>query len=267
MKNKFSVEYYQRVRKNILRPLETNFRRYVLFPNDNAVTASIIEGWNYEEYIFHFINDNMLDLEGTDVVEIGANNGNFTIEFAELVGDSGKVYAFEPQRIIFQQLCGNVFLNGLDNVYTYNVAVGHINGMVNIEKVDYHQKGPVNFGDVHIVDDKDSKETIPMITMDSLEFDNLSILKVDVQGFELYVIRGGEQTILKHRPYIFIEIEEDQLKKYNFTEQDLINEIQKMNYAVVRFQKGIPYQTVSGICLDCVCIPNEKLDTQEFRVR
>ena len=121
MKNKFSVEYYQRVRKNVLRPLDANFRRYVLFPNDNAVTASLIEGWNYEEYMFHFINDNMLDLEGTDVIDIGANNGNFTIEFAELVGDNGKVYAFEPQRIIFQQLCGNVFLNGLDNVYTYNV--------------------------------------------------------------------------------------------------------------------------------------------------
>lgn len=267
MKRKFNIEVFQTERKNILNPLESNLRKYILFPNDNAVTASLIEGWVYEEYLYHFINDNMLDLSDTEIIEVGANNGNFTVEFANMVGDEGKVYAFEPQRIVFQQLCGNVFINGLDNVYTYNVAVGHENGVVNIENIDYHQTGRVNFGDVHIVTEKDSDVSIPVITLDSLSYNNLSIIKVDVQGFEVYVIRGAVQTIMKHRPFIFIEIEDDQLIKYGFTEQSLINEIERMNYTVVRFQKGIPYQTVSGVCLDCVCIPNEKLELQEFKVR
>lgn len=267
MKNKFKVEYFERVRKNLLRPLESGLRKYVLFPNDNAVSSSLIEGWIYEEYLYHFINDNMIDLNGTEIIEVGANNGNFTVEFADMVGNEGKVYAFEPQRIIYQQLCGNIFLNGLDNVYTYNVAVGHENGKVNIEKINYHEKERVNFGDVHIVNGNDSDISVQLITLDSIEYQNLSVIKIDVQGFEVYVIKGAVNTITKHRPFIFIEIENDQLNKYGFTEQDLIREIEDLNYTVIRFQKGIPYQTVSGVCLDCVCIPNEKFETQDFKVR
>ena len=68
-----------------------------------------------------------------EIIDIGANNGHFTVEFAQYVGDNGKVHSFEPQRIIFQQLCGNVFLNGLDNVYTYNVALGDKVGITYVE--------------------------------------------------------------------------------------------------------------------------------------
>jgi FkbM family methyltransferase len=267
MKRTFDVKYYERHRKSILKPLQKNDRKYILFPNDNAVTSSLIDGWIYEPYIFHFINDNMIDLEGTEIIEVGANNGNFTIEFADLVGDNGKVHAFEAQRIVFQQLCGNAFLNGLDNIYAYNLAVGHENGVVGIEKVDYYYNGNVNFGDVHIVNESESELTIPIITLDSIDFNNISIIKIDVQGFEYFVIQGAEGTIKKHRPFIFIEIEEDQLNKYNFTEKNLIDLIESLDYQVIRFQKGIPYQTVSGVCLDCVCIPNEKQEVNNFIVR
>lgn len=267
MKRKFNVRYIETERKNISRPLESNIRKYVLFPNDNAVTTSLLEGWVYEEYLYHFISDNMIELTGTEIIEVGANNGNFTIEFAELVGDEGRVYAFEPQRIVFQQLCGNIFLNGLDNVYTFNAAVGHENGIVGVENVDYHQNGPVNFGDVHVVNDKHTQISIPLLTLDSIEFSKLSMIKIDVQGFEVYVIRGAIETIKQYRPFIFVEVEDDQLSKYGFSEHDLIKEIEQLNYTVIRFQQGIPYHTVSGVCLDCVCIPNEKLENQNFKIR
>lgn len=267
MKRKFEVQYYERVRKNILKPLEVCNRKYILFPNDDAVTASLIQGWNYEGYIFHFINDNLIDLDGTDIIDVGANNGNFTIEFADLVGDNGRVFSFEPQRIIYQQLCGNVFANGLDNVYAYNVAIGHENGTVFVENVDYHNSGYVNFGNVHVVSSDESKQSVPIIKLDSLEYQNLSIIKIDVQGFESYVIKGALETIKKHRPFIFIEIENDQLKNYGFTEQNIVDEIQVLGYTVKRFQEGIPYESVGGYCLDCVCIPKEKLNDYSFRVR
>jgi FkbM family methyltransferase len=268
MKRTFNVEYFERNRKNHIRPLLPAKRKYVLFPNDNAITSSLIEGWVYEPYLFHFISDNMIELEGTEIVDVGANNGHFTIEFSHYVGDTGKVYAFEPQRVIFQQLCGNIFLNGLDNVFAYNAAIGKEAGMTYIEKVDYFERGNVNFGDVHTINkNSENNEVIAITKLDDIEFQNLSVVKIDVQGFESYVLEGSEVTIWKHRPYIFIEIEEDQLQKYGFTEEKLIKQIERMDYVVKRFQVGVPYQTKSGVCLDCVCIPKEKFEKENYKIR
>lgn len=150
MKKIFNIQYYERIRKNHINSLVPANRKYILFPKDNAVSSSLIDGRTYEPYMFKFISDNLIDLEDSEIVDIGANNGHFTIEFAHYVGDNGRVYSFEPQRIIFQQLCGNVFLNGLDNVYCYNTAVGDMDGITTIETPNYFNDGDVNFGDVHI---------------------------------------------------------------------------------------------------------------------
>ena len=113
MKKTFNIQYFERIRKNHIHALQPAYRKYILFPNDNAVTSCLINGSIYEPYYFDFISDNLINLDGMEIIDIGANNGHFTIEFAQYVGDTGKVRSFEPQRIIFQQLCGNVFLNGL----------------------------------------------------------------------------------------------------------------------------------------------------------
>lgn len=58
----------------------------------------------------------------------------------------GTVHAFEPQRIIFQQLCGNAFLNGLDNIVPYEMAVG--NPQSSPEHIDFPDPGPRLFARV-----------------------------------------------------------------------------------------------------------------------
>ena len=268
MKKTFNVGYYERVRKNHITPLIPANRKYVLFPNDNAVSSSLIQGWVYEPYMFQFISDNLIDLNGTDIADVGANNGHFAIEFGHYVGDNGRVFAFEPQRIIYQQLCGNIFLNGLDNIYAYNSAIGKENGVIQIERPDYFNQGNVNFGDVHVTNNQQSNvDVIQLLKLDEVNFNELSLIKIDVQGFETYVIEGAKETIQKHRPFIFVEIEEEQLEKYGFSEGDLIKQIEELNYIVKRFQVGIPYQTRSGVCLDCVCIPNEKFESQDWIIK
>ena len=268
MKKVFNIGYFERIRKNHIYPLKPSFRKYILFPNDNAVSSTLINNSIYEPYYFDFISDNLINLEGTEIIDIGANNGHFTVEFAHYVGDTGKVHSFEPQRIIFQQLCGNVFLNGLDNVYTHNVALGDENSITRVEKPNYFSEDYVNFGDVHVIKDQNiESEEVQVKTLDSYTFENVNLIKIDAQGFEPYILSGAINTINKHRPYIFIEIEEEQLKKYGFSEQSLIDQIEKMDYTVKRFHIGVVYQTVSGMCLDCVCIPNEKLQEYNHIVR
>merc|ERR1719454_840363 len=61
---------------------------------------------------------------GDVVIDAGANLGAYTVPFAERVGRRGKVLAFEPFRWLHQLTTANVALNGLSNVWTYNVALG-----------------------------------------------------------------------------------------------------------------------------------------------
>lgn len=263
MKKTFNIDYYEKRRPNHVNPIIPAYRKYALFPNDNAVTSSLINGWTYEPYMFQFISDNMIELESTEIIDIGANNGHFTIEFAHYVGDNGKVYSFEPQRVVFQQLCGNVFLNGLDNVIAYNVAIGDEDKMTTVEVPNYFDKGYINLGDVHV---NVPGESVQMKKLDDYEFSNLSVIKIDVQGYESYVINGSKNTIDKHRPFIFMEIEGDQLGRYGLSENDLMIQIEDMGYILKRFQVGISYQSVSGKCLDCVCIPKEKYELENFKI-
>lgn len=262
MKKRFKINTYQLEKKDLLNSFYTNNFRFALFPNDSVVSYSIIEGWQYEPYMFDFLNRNQIDCREKTIVDVGANNGSFTVDFANLVGDKGSVYSFEPQRIIYYQLCCNVFLNGLDNVYCHNIAIGNMNSFTMIQKFDYFEKGEVNFGAAEIV--KDGGDKVEIRTLDSYNLKDVILIKIDVQGYESYVIDGAIKTINEYRPYMFIEFEDHLLKKQGSSENDLKNKIEKLGYVVKRFNEGMMFNTHSGKCLDCVAIPKEKYDNFNY---
>jgi FkbM family methyltransferase len=258
VKKKFNVEIYSTEKIDKRNSLVKNKLKYALFPNDNAVTSSIIQGWQYEPYIFEFLKINCIETYGKDIVDVGANNGNFAVEFSHLAGDDGKVHSFEPQRIIYYQLCTNVFINGLDNVYCHNVAIGNKNDIAFMEEPNYMSKEAVNFGDVRIKKPSENNVIVKLKKLDDYDFQDVVFIKIDVQGYESFVIDGALSTIKKHRPYLFVEFEEHLLVENGSSEDLLKKQIEDIGYVVKRFQEGIPYQTESGMCLDCVCIPIEK---------
>jgi FkbM family methyltransferase len=257
MVNKFKIGLYSQQKKDFLNYFQTNNLTYALFPKDNAVSSSIIEGWQYEFYLFEFLKKNQIETLGKEIVDIGGNNGSFAIDFAHLVGDDGKVFTFEAQRIIFQQLCCNLFLNGLSNVYAKNIAIGNKNEIVKIEVPNYFDEGDVNFGAAEIKLDNQG-EDIECKRLDDFTFNDVKIIKIDVQGYEKNVILGAQETIKKHRPYIFIEFENHLLEKFGTNEDELREQIESLGYIMKPFQDGIPYSTHSGKCLDWVGIPKEK---------
>ena len=67
---------------------------------------------------------------GHIVIEAGANIGAHTVHLAQLAGDSGQVWAFEPQRLVFQLLAGNIALNSLTNVHCIQKCLGDTDGEV-----------------------------------------------------------------------------------------------------------------------------------------
>jgi len=253
---KFQIKLYYTNKKDPLNGFTTNQLNYALFPNDNAVTSSIIQGWQYESYMFDFLIKNQIITENKTIIDIGGNNGNFAVDFAHLVGNGGLVHTFEPQRIIYYQLCTNVFLNGLTNVHCHNEAVSNIDGELMIEIPNYFEKGDVNFGAAEIVNE--NGELVRSTRLDSRTFKDVVFIKIDVQGYESFVIDGAIDTIQKHRPYLFVEFEDHLLNKQGTSEIELQAKIESLGYVVKQFQEGVPYQTHSGKCLDYVAIPKEK---------
>ncbi len=136
------------------------------------------------------------------VVEAGANYGAHTLVLSELVGEKGIVYAFEPQRIVFQALCANMALNGRTNVHCRPEAVGETPGHVVVPSLDYNTEQ--NFGGLGLGDYQNG-ERVPVTTVDSLKLPRCDLLKADVEGMELSVLKGAAETIGNCRPILYVE--------------------------------------------------------------
>jgi FkbM family methyltransferase len=142
-------------------------------------------------------------LEPADiVVDVGANVGTHTVFFAASVGRHGKVFAFEPQRIVFQALCANLALNGLANVHAIPAAAARQPGTIVVPALDY--ESPLNFGGVGLAANG-AGERVPTMTLDELPIDRCKLLKIDVEGMELEVLEGARTLIDTFKPIIYME--------------------------------------------------------------
>lgn len=144
------------------------------------------------------------------IFDIGANIGTFTTWMAKAF-PMGKVYSFEPQRAVFQILSGNVAINNLYNVYTYNIALGKENSKIEFYEPNYFEKS--DFGTFSLVEKNliETKNKI-IVSINTLDwfmeyYDILKIdlLKIDAEGMDLHVLSGATNTIKKYSPVIFIE--------------------------------------------------------------
>ena len=200
-------------------------KNYFLFRQGIGLTSSIRQGKKWEQHLYDVIKD--FNFENTTIIDIGANIGVHSLEFADLVGENGKVYAFEPQRIVYYQLCANIIANGYDNIYAINKALSNKNGSTFIEKQNFYLDELLNIGDTHI---SDQGEPVDEIRLDDLNLDNVSLIKIDVQGYETFVLEGAIETIKRNKPIILIEVEDSQLKLFNKTSTDIIEFFDSVSY-------------------------------------
>ena len=140
---------------------------------------------------------------GAVVVEVGANIGAHTVELSRLVVPGGAVFAFEPQRVVFQTLCANVALNGCANVYAFQAAVGATAGEIRVPFLPPNM--PNNFGGLSLHEGGSRGEPVPMRTLDSLGLKACRFLKLDCEGMEVEALRGGADMIRTLRPTMYVE--------------------------------------------------------------
>lgn len=133
---------------------------------------------------------------GSVVIDVGANIGYFTVHFARRVGPTGVVFAFEPGHENVDLLRWNVTRSALPNVRIVEAALGDRDGDGTLFLNPVHPADHRIFG---VADDR-PRRRIRIATLDSFLPDpdlaaRISLIKIDVQGAEMQVLRGMARTL------------------------------------------------------------------------
>jgi FkbM family methyltransferase len=207
---------------------ETNYGTFCLLEKDLISNCiSNYGSWEPHLYLFYsnFIKQDYIILDG------GANLGFHTICFAALA-NQGKVYCFEPQPLIFNLLSTNILINGAsDIVKQFRLGLGDKKEQLKMSplKDQFFSEDCINYGGRGLTNLDEGEEDVEIITIDSLNLPKLDLIKLDVQGFELETIKGGEKTIKHNHPLMFIENYLDGEK-----DQQVIKLLEKWGYVTYR---------------------------------
>lgn len=184
--------------------------RYMLFNTSDAISNVLYKSGQWEEYLLAISRVIIDGNEAPIVFDIGANLGAYSIPLAKSIQSrGGMVYGYEPQRIIYYQLCGNIILNRLDNYEALNFAIGEEVGFIDIPSIDYennHNIGAFSLSndfrkglDVEKYCNYNKSISTRMITLDSVQLSKApALIKIDVEGYELNVLKGGTNFLEQH---------------------------------------------------------------------
>jgi FkbM family methyltransferase len=180
------------------------------------------------------------------VIDGGANIGFVAVPVAQfLQPKNGIVYAFEPQRMIFNALAGTIALNEINNLFLEKKALGDKKGFTFVPPVDYGK--PADFGTVELGDNEQG-EAVEIITVDSLNLERLDFFKLDVEGYEVLALQGAKKTIKQFEPWCWVE--------YWKIGHDSIMEC----------FKGLDYKFYLMGTLNMLCAPVTKLDSSGLSI-
>lgn len=196
--------------------VKSNDAEYLLFSTGDLISNALFRTGKWADHLIRISSLLLRDETEPLVLDIGANLGAFMIPLARIIDSvGGKLIGFEPQRIVYYQLCGNIVLNRLENCRVFNQAVGHYEGVIEIPEIDYSTNG--NIGAFSIEKEYRQREGIEnsiriqtcevqMLTLDSLRLEKSpALIKIDVEGYEANVLRGGLDFFRRHEypPVLF----------------------------------------------------------------
>ena len=181
--------------------------------NESGVGHSqwLLDHGNASTVESHNCYQRIKNIQSPIIFDVGANIGTFTTWMSRAF-PNGKIFSFEPQRSVFQILCGNVAINNLYNVYAHQCAIGDQNSIIEVDEPNYF--GNEDYGTFSLVDkvikNVTSEKLIVEVKtidwiMDLYSIPRVDLIKIDVEGMDLSVLEGARQMIERFHPCIFIE--------------------------------------------------------------
>jgi len=169
--------------------------------------------------------------KGDTVLDIGANIGYYTVLFSKIIGEKGKVYAFEPTDYYFKVLLENLDANKIQNCEFFNFGFSYKESEVDIFIGDCSAT-------IHWSADTKplKKEKIKLKSLDSfaqkIKLKKLDFIKIDVDGHEPSFFAGAWKTLEKFNPIILLEINQENYLKAGHTAWDFYDLLKKRGYKI-----------------------------------
>lgn len=165
---------------------------------------------------------------GCVIFDIGATFGYYSCVLASAFIKNCSIYSFEPYPSNYERLIRNISLNNLEScIHAYRTGLSDSEGTASMKF------NPANTGAVHVTE---RNGNIVLATIDHFcdkeGIENIDFIKLDVEGFELFVLNGGEITIRRSKPVILIELNPKTLNRFGLASQDVIDKLADYGYSM-----------------------------------
>ena len=160
--------------------------------------------------------------KGMIIVDVGASLGFFTLLFAE---KAEQVLSFEPLPETYELLKQTVNMNKLRNVLPINLALADFNGKTTLNLA----QGNVGGGSVAHDLNKGKTIEVDVVKLDDIYLDRIDLIKIDVEGAELMVLKGAEGRLRRDKPTIVFEFNPAFMKDYGI---GLLNYLEGIGYSI-----------------------------------
>lgn len=198
--------------KNKIDPAPGRWLRIAVHEQSESISNILRHHFTWQRQLTQFIAQALRP--GDIFVDVGANLGYFTLVAANAVAKSGCVHAFEPEPRNFALLQRNLSLNSFDHVVCHQVAVGARSGEASLHLSDANLGAHSLMGKEGLVE---GRKVSLMTLEDALasELRPLRLIKIDVQGLELQVLKGMERMLApaNPRPEIVMEFNPKDLQR------------------------------------------------------
>lgn len=196
----------------------------------------------YNAHEYRFLKS--LLKSGDTVIDVGANIGTISICMSQAVGPAGSVMAFEPDPITYKAMVENISLNKLENIVPINAAVGKASGLRDFCRLK--KSSDMN----HFLGDENGymsrSEVIIKVkceTIDDLfekrKLKRVALLKIDVEGAELEVLRGGTQVLANGLvDSLVVEMFDNNCANFGYRAKNIVDFLSEYGYK--------PFEIVNG---------------------
>ncbi len=228
----------------------------------NDVSRQIYIAGCFDPNEFAFL-DRMLR-PGMTFLDIGANEGVYSVFAARRVGAAGAVWSFEPSRREIDRLKRNLAINGLA-ARVFPIALAESAGEAELTVAGYGHEGQNTIGGMAYEDTEvASRERVEIARLDDIVEREaparIDAMKLDVEGAELRVLRGAEAALGRYRPIVLFEALEAALRLQGTSRRELCDWLESRGYALHLFDpySGLPTPAPPGVYGDnMIAVPRE----------
>ena len=227
---------------------------YLFMGND--ISKQLFIAGCYEPNEFYFLSQTLL--EGMTFVDIGANDGLYSILASKYVGEEGTIIAIEPSEREFSRLEANIKLNQVTNIRAIRAAISNFQGEAQLKIANDSHAGQNTLGDFIYQGVYCSEvETVPVQRLDyqleEEQIEGIDVIKMDVEGAELSVLQGGQGVLQRFQPVLLLELSDQALQTQGSSAAEVLQFLESMDYEIFTFSEftGLPHKTDSYGTLSC----------------